>query len=49
MNRQRTILAVTLSLLLTGVSPVWADVIINILAVNGTDATKDRNISELLP
>lgn len=30
-------------------TPVAADVIINILAVNGTDATKEKQIRELLP
>lgn len=50
MNRKkRTIMIMIVGMLLAGAVPSRGDVIINILAVNGTDATKDREISELLP
>lgn len=50
MNTRKTIIRLVTSLwLFACASPVCADVIINILTLNGTDTAKEKQIEELLP
>jgi len=50
MNKSKSIIKLVLVIvMLTLARPVCADIIINILAVNGTDTAKEKQIEELLP